>query len=145
MELAPHPAPHVYGGRLLWPVQAAGPVPRAFRAATAPEELTLWAQLLQFPPLPQVPPFLRGGAFISVDLTFLGATEDAEPFLTGLRAVPGQVLDTLGTVARADLGDIVAEPLEPMTHQVLSGLLTDLDDDTVEAFVQTAGPAPAPP
>ncbi len=114
---------------------------RAFRdvTASAPEELTLWAQLLQFPPLPQVPPFLRGGAFVSVDLTFLGAAEDAERYLTDLRAIPGQVLDTLGTVALADLGDIVAEPLQPMTHQVLSGFLADLDDDTIAAFVKTAG------
>ena len=141
MELALYPAPHVYGGRLLWPVQAAGPVLRAFRdtAAAAPEELTLWAQLLQFPSLPQVPPLLRGGAFISVDVAFLGATEDAEPYLADLRAIPGQVLDTLGTVALADLGDIVAEPLEPMTHQVLSGFLADLDDDTIEALLKTAG------
>jgi hypothetical protein len=141
VELSLFPAAHVYGGRLLWPVQAAGPVLRAFRdaAASAPEELTLWSQLLQFPPLPQVPLFLRGGAFISVDLTFLGAAEDAEPYLADLRAIPGRVLDTLGTVALAELGDVAPEPLEPMTHQVLSGFLADLDADTIEAFVRTAG------
>ena len=36
LELALHPAPAVYGGRLLWPVEQMGEVLRAFRRSPRP-------------------------------------------------------------------------------------------------------------
>ncbi|MGX6608211.1 SpoIIE family protein phosphatase [Micromonosporaceae bacterium Da 78-11] len=80
MEFALHPAPHVYGGRLLWPAALAYPVLTAFEriTRTAPDELSVWTQLLRFPPLPEIPEPLRGSSFVAVDLTFLGSAEDAE-------------------------------------------------------------------
>ena len=42
---------------MLWPLEMARPVLRAFRRITAdaPDELTLWAQLFRFPPVPELP------------------------------------------------------------------------------------------
>jgi uncharacterized protein YbjT (DUF2867 family) len=137
MEIALHPAPHIYGGRLLWPVAMARPVLQAFRgiAAGAPDELTVWAQLLRFPALPEVPEPLRGGSFVAVDLTFLGTAEDAEVLLAPLRALPARWLDTLGTVELADLGGICAEPVDPLPVSEQTGLLTSLDDATITALL----------
>jgi uncharacterized protein YbjT (DUF2867 family) len=137
MEFDLHPAPHVYGGRLLWPAAMARPVLQAFSAVTAvaPDELTLWAQLLRFPPLPEVPEPLRGGSFTTVDLTYLGSAEDAEALLTLLRAVPGLLLDTLATVEVGDLGGISAEPVDPLPVLEQTELITALSSEAIDALL----------
>ena len=56
-EVALHPAAEVYGGRLMWPIEHAPEVLRAFQqvTASAPDELTVWFHLLRFPPHPGDP------------------------------------------------------------------------------------------
>jgi FAD/FMN-containing dehydrogenase len=141
IEIALHPAPHVYGGRMLWPLEMAWPVLRAFRriAATAPDELTLWAHLLRFPPLPEVPEFLRGGAYVSVDASFIGSAADAEALLAPLREIPAMTLDTMGTVPVSELGSICAEPVDPTPAVEYSGLLSDFDDTAIGRLLDVAG------
>lgn len=141
MEIALRPAPHVYGGRLLWPIEMARPVLRAFRdiTRTAPDQLTLWAHLLQFPPLPEVAEPRRGGSFVSVDIAFLGSAEDAEQLLMPLRTIPAMWVDTTGTVPLAELGSITAEPLDPMPASEMSGLLRDFDNAAIDELLAAAG------
>jgi hypothetical protein len=115
----------------------ARPVLHAFReiVRTAPDALSLWAQLLRFPPVPQVPERMRGGSFVAVDVALLGSAEDAEALLAPLRAVPALWSDTLGTVELADLGGICAEPVDPLPVSEQSGLLTAFDDAAVTALL----------
>ena len=77
----------MYGGQLLWPVEHAPAVLRAFRdlALVAPRELTLWAHVLHFPPIPDVPEPLRGRSFVNVAATYLGSAQMAEILLWSLR------------------------------------------------------------
>jgi FAD/FMN-containing dehydrogenase len=60
IEFALYPAPHVYGGALLWPWQRAAEVLDRYveRCRTAPDVISTSARVLQVPPLPDV----RGGA-----------------------------------------------------------------------------------
>jgi FAD/FMN-containing dehydrogenase len=141
MELRLHPAPHVFGGRLLWPIEMARPVLEAFRAvsATAPDALTLWAQLLRFPPLAEIPEPLRGRAFVSIDVTYLGSAEEALALLEPCLALPACWSNTLGTVPLADLGTIAAEPVDPMPVTETSGLLRDLDDAAIDRLLTVVG------
>jgi len=140
VEVALHPAAHVYGGRLLWPMAAAPAVLRAFRDLTeqAPEELTLWAHLMRFPALEEVPEPLRGGSFVTVDATYVGAAAEGAALLAPLLDLE-PVMSTLGTVPIGSLGDILAEPVEPMPSMERSRLLTELSDDTIDALLATAG------
>jgi hypothetical protein len=141
IEVAVYPAPHVYGGRLMWPIEMAYPVLKAFQqvTATAPDELTLWTHLLRFPPLPELPEFLRGGSFVSVEATFLGSAEDAEELLAPFRTIPAVHLDTMGTVPADHLGEICAEPVDPMPAAEWSRLMTDFDDETLAALLAEVG------
>ena len=131
----------VIGGRMLWPLEMARPVLRAFRQITAdaPDELTLWAHLFRFPPMPELPELLRGRAFVSVDVTFLGSEEEANRLLSRLRQLPAQVLDTIAVVPLSELGGIAAEPVHPMPTQEYSELLDTLDDATLDRLVDAAG------
>jgi hypothetical protein len=147
LEIALHPAPHVYGGRLMWPVEMARPVLNVFAKVTrtAPEELTLWTHLLQFPPLPMVPEPMRGRSFVTVEATYLGSAEEAERLLAPFRTIPALWADTMDTVQLTELGAICAEPEEPMPAMEYSGLLTHFDEAAVEALVRAVGPGSGSP
>jgi hypothetical protein len=94
---------------------------------------------LRFPPLPEIPEPLRGGAFVSIDVTHLGTAEEAlallEPFLT----LPACWFNTLGTVPLAELGAIVAEPVDPMPASEMSGLLRDFDGAAIDRLLNVVG------
>lgn len=142
LEIALHPAPHVYGGRLMWPVEMARPVLNLFAKVTrtAPEQLTLWTHLLQFPPLPMVPEPMRGRSFVTIEAAYLGSAEEAERLLAPFRTIPALWADTMDTVELTELGAICAEPEEPMPAMEYSGLLTHFDEAAVDALVRAVGP-----
>ena len=74
VEIDLHAAPEIYGGKLMFPIEDARPVLRAFAATSrqAPDELTLWASLMHFPPAPFLPEPIRGRSFVTVDAMYLG-------------------------------------------------------------------------
>ena len=147
LELRLHPAPALYGGRLFWPVERMGEVLRAFRAVTeaAPPELSVWYHTYRFPPLPHVPEPLRGRAFASVALAFLGEGERAEHLIAPLRELPDLALDLLDDVPLADLARIGGEPTEPAPGIDWSTQLSALDDDTIDRLVDVLGEASGSP
>jgi hypothetical protein len=141
LEIALHPAPHVYGGRLMWPIEMAWPVLSTFAKVTrqAPDALTLWTHLLQFPPMPMVPEPMRGKSFVTIEATYLGSAYEAEQLLAPFRMIPAMWADTMDTVQLSELGAICAEPEDPMPAMEFSGLLTDFDDGAVDALVRAVG------
>ncbi len=147
MEIGLHPAPALYGGRLLWPVERTAAVLRAFRQVTehAPRELSVWLHVYRFPPLPDLPEPVRGKAFVSVAVAFLGGPPEAERLLAPLRAVDGVVMDLLGPVPNHLLGSIADEPLDPMPSLEHSLLLDDLSEPVVQALLDQVGPDAASP
>ena len=141
MEIRLHPAPHVYGGRLMWPIEMAFPVLTAFAALTAraPDELTLWAHLFRFPPAPMVPEALRGRAFVTVDVALLGSAEQGRDLLAPLLQIPARFSSSLATVPLSELGSIAAEPVDPMPTSEFSGLLDRLDGEAIDRLLRVAG------
>ena len=141
LDIALHPGGDVFGGRILWPVEQMEAVLRAFRAVTdtAPETLTAWYHTYQFPPDPAMPEFLRGKAFASVAVAYLGAPAEGERLLAPFRAVPGVVMDLIGVVPMAQLRTIADEPTEPTPFMDHSLFLDDLSDDTIAALVAATG------
>ena len=141
LELALFEAPEMYGGQLLWPVEHAATVLRAFRdlALVAPRELTVWAHVLHFPPLPDVPEPLRGRSFVNVAATYLGSARMAEMFLWPLRDAAPVEMDLMRPITPGELGGVAAEPTDPMPGLEHSALLTGLDDETIDALVAAVG------
>jgi FAD/FMN-containing dehydrogenase len=142
IEVALHPAPSLYGGRLLWPLEQMAAVLDAFRTATAtaPPELTLWFHTYQFPPFPELPEPIRGKSFVSVAAAYLGAAVEGERLLAPFRSVKGIAMDLMGELPMAALGSIADEPTEPMPGLQSSHLLRELDDQTAAAIVAAVGP-----
>ena len=141
VEIALFPAPEMYGGQLMWPVEHLVPVLRAFRdvTRTAPEGLSVWAHVLHFPPLPEFPEPIRGRSFVAMALTHLGTAAEAEQLIAPLRAAAPVEMDLLGPVTPSTLGDVAGEPTDPMPGLEMSALLRDLDDAAIAGLAATVG------
>ena len=111
----------MYGGRTLWTVEHAVAVMDAYRqlTATAPDELTLWLDLLHFP---------GSDPMIAVDVTYLGEPAEARDLLAPLDRLPAPLSDSRRTRSVAELGSITAEPTDPGAGLSRGELLTRLDD-----------------
>lgn len=135
----------IYGGRLMWSVEHTRAVLKAFAgiAATAPEELTLWAWMLNMPDLPFVPEPARGKWVVAVDVCFLGST--AEDLLKPLLAVADPVSDTLGPLRLDQLDSIAAEPVDPVPGILETRLLTRFDDEALDALLTVVRPGERSP
>lgn len=147
IEIALFPGPELYGGLLMWPVEHASAVLRTFRDLTpdAPPELTMWAHILHFPPMPEVPEQFRGRSFTAIASTFLGPEDRANEFLGVLREAAPVEMDLMGEVPISRLGDVAAEPTDPMPAMEHSMLLDALDDEAIDALVAAAGDPQASP
>ncbi|TDB87422.1 FAD-binding oxidoreductase [Actinomadura sp. KC216] len=128
LELALHPAPHLYGGRMLWPAEHAAAALDAFRqiTATAPEALTVWLGLLHFP---------GAAPMVSVDATYLGGEDEARDLLAPLDRLPRPLSDGRATMTVAELGAITAEPTDPSPGLSRAELLTGLDDAAADSLL----------
>jgi FAD/FMN-containing dehydrogenase len=143
MEFDLHPAPRLYGGRMLWSAERADEVLGAFREVTAeaPDELTVWFELIRFPAIPQLPAPLRGLSAVVADATFLGDAGEGADLLRRFDKIDGRILDTRGPLAVSELGGVTAEPTEPGPGISSGHLLTRLDDASAATFLSaTAEP-----
>lgn len=138
----------LYGGRMVWP----GELTEAVLSTAAevmpslPDELSVWCWMLNLPDLEIIPDPLRARPMVAVDCTYLGAAEEAERLLAPmLDRLPAPMLDTRGPVPLARVGDICAEPIDPVPVVEDSSLLTRFDAETVTALttnVNGDGPTP---
>ncbi|MFC8731346.1 FAD-binding oxidoreductase [Luteimicrobium sp. NPDC057192] len=131
VELALHAAPEVFGGRVLWAGEHTRAVVDAYRALTAdaPDELTAWLSLAQFP---------GAEPMVAIDVTYLGDEDRARALLAALDALPAPIADTRRAMTVAELGSITGEPTDPAAGLSHTELLTALDDDVVATLL--AGP-----
>ncbi|WP_062442241.1 FAD-binding oxidoreductase [Herbidospora daliensis] len=141
VEIELFPAPSIFGGRLLWPARHAPDVLAAFREATgeAPDELSLWFTLLEFPPFPEVPEPVRGLSAVVLDLAFLGGEAEGRALTDRLAAIPGLMIDSRRPLRADEMGSICAEPTEPGASLFSGQILTGLPDDAAETILSAPG------
>jgi hypothetical protein len=140
-ELSLFEAPEMYGGQLLWAVEHAPAVLRAFRdlALSAPRQLTVWAHLQHVPPIPDVPEPLRGRSFVRVAVVYVGSAVAAQHLLAPLMTSAPLEMNLLGPVTPATLATVASEPTDPMPAIETSALLDGLDDAAIDGLVAAAG------
>ncbi|MDI5975656.1 FAD-binding oxidoreductase [Amycolatopsis magusensis] len=128
LEVALHPAPHLYGGRVLWSGEHTAEVAETYRrlTATAPEELTAWLELLHFP---------GSAPMVAIDLTHLGKAAEARELLAPLDLLPEPISDSRRMLPVSELGTITAEPTDPGAGLSRGELLTEFDEVTVKTLL----------
>jgi FAD/FMN-containing dehydrogenase len=142
MEIRLYPLTDVYAGMMFWPWERSAEVLKAWAAwtRTAPEEITTSARLMQIPPLPDIPEFLRGRALIVIDGAYAGDEASGAAVLAPLRDL-GPEMDTFAMIPPVGLSRIHMDPEGP-TPAIGGGgqMLSELTDETVDAFLTATGP-----
>src|SRR3954452_13397173 len=131
----------LYAGAMFFPVERAGEVLHTWNAMRhlLPDEMMSWANLLPFPPLPDVPAYARGRSFAVVMAAYLGSAAEGASLLRPLRRL-GPERDTFAAVPPVVLGDLAMDPLDPVPFQSTSALLDELPPDAIDTVLAAAGP-----
>ena len=111
---------------------------------STPDELTSAAQLLQLPPLPDIPEIVRGKSFAAIEAAFLGDEADGAALMAPLREL-GPEMDMFGMVPPAALGELRMDPPDPVPYKSESRMLGDLSPDAIDELLAVAGPGSGSP
>ena len=141
MEVDLFRVPGLFGGSVSFDLADAPAVLAAYARVTlqAPPELTLWAGIIHFPPLPELAPQLRGQSFVTVSATFLGDAAGAEPALAEIRAAGTVVTEGFAPLPASKVDAIAQEPDEPSPGVSRTWLLHRFDDATIERLIAVHG------
>ncbi|GAA0385898.1 oxidoreductase [Acrocarpospora corrugata] len=141
IEFAVHPVRELYSGAMFFPIERASEVLHTWTALlpALPEEITAWATILHFPPLPDVPELFRGRSFVIVMAAFLGSEADGCELLRPLRRL-GPEMDTFAMQPPDALSELAMDPPDPLPYWTTTALLDELPSTAIEQVAQLAGP-----
>ncbi|ONH24379.1 oxidoreductase [Pseudofrankia asymbiotica] len=144
LEFRLYPVTDVYAGVLFFPIERAEEVLHAWRGwlPSVPDEVTSVGRLLRFPPLPELPPALRGQSYVVVEAACQLPPSLAAALLAPLRAL-GPSLDTFTTRPASELGLLHMDPDGPTPAHGDGMLLRALPPEAVTAFASGADGADA--
>jgi FAD/FMN-containing dehydrogenase len=144
IEFRLYEVPALYGGPMFWPWERSAEVLHAWRewTATAPDEVTSSARILQLPPLETIPEPLRGRAFVNIDAAVLASEDEAREILRPLLELEPEIA-MLGAMEPVALSRLHNDPEEPMPGISEARVLRELPPEAVDALVAAAGPGSA--
>lgn len=147
MEIQLYPVTTVYAGNLYYQVEKAKEVLAHYREwiADAPDELTSSVVLMNYPPFPDVPEFLRGKSFVQVRGCYCGSVEKGEPLLKHWRDWQIPFVDDFKVLPFSNAALISNDPVEPLPAYSNSVWLKDISDETVDVMLRYAAPQSNPP
>lgn len=142
MEVQLYPVTTVYGGNLFYPIERAREVYARYREwiAAAPDELTSSVVIMNYPPLPMVPDFLRGKSFVIVRGCYCGPVEEGAALVQNWREWLKPAIDDFKEMSFSQVATISNDPLDPVPGVSSGAWLADLSDDVVDQLVRF-GPA----
>lgn len=131
----------IYAGTLFYEFERSREILGAWAEWTriVPEEMTSVGRILQFPPLPDLPPELSGQSYVVVEAFWLGSEEEGERLLRPLRDL-APVQDTVGMIGFDELLQVHMDPPEPVPGYGDHQMLDELTPEVLDALVEVAGP-----
>ncbi|MFC8600237.1 FAD-binding oxidoreductase [Isoptericola sp. NPDC057191] len=148
----------VRGGTVWFDAADAAPVLHRWRELVAdlPEDVSTSVARLNLPPLPDLPEPLRGRAVLVVryvrhlgdpgqDRVRDGVQDNrddtgSDPLVDALRGTATPILDTIGDLPYVRIGEIHADPEDPMPFVERGGQLRELPREAVDAFLAAVPP-----
>ena len=142
MEFALFPVTRLYAGSLFFSGEHIREVMNAYLrfTSTAPDDITTGLAILNFPPLPDLPPFMQGRVAVAVRVSYVGDPAEGARLIEPLRQAATVLLDTVADIPFTKFASISADPTDPAAAVEHFGQLRDLTEDAVEAIVEVAGP-----
>src|SRR5919206_494530 len=117
----------------IWPADRAREVLHAWRewTATAPDEVTTSARIMNIPDMEGVPDMVRGRSLVVIDGAVIGSAEEADAILAPLRALQPEI-DMFGPVPPVALSYIHMDPEEPVPGLGETAMLDTLPAGAVD-------------
>jgi FAD/FMN-containing dehydrogenase len=138
--------PLVYGGMMLFPIDAAADLLKAYRGFMegAPDEICGGAAILCAPPEEFVPEAIRGKPVLGVIACYVGPVDAGERAFAPLREW-GPALEMLGPMPYTAVQGLIAPGNPPGRHHYWkAGLIGELSDDAIATFVARASDVVSP-
>jgi FAD/FMN-containing dehydrogenase len=138
--------PLVYGGMMLFPIDAAVDLLKAYRGFMegAPDEICGGGAILCAPPEEFVPETIRGKPVLGVIACYVGPVEAGERAFAPLREW-GPALEMLGPMPYTAVQGLIAPGNPPGRHHYWkAGLLGELSDEAIATFVARASDVVSP-
>lgn len=140
------PAPQVTAGMMIWPWEHSEAVLQTWLSMLPdlPEEITTTYRILQLPPDPEMPDFLRGRQLVIVNGALIGDRDTADRLLAPLRELAPE-MDTFNEVDASELADLHMDPHDPLPYETDHMMLEMLDESTARELIAAAGPGSESP
>lgn len=147
MQINLFPVTTVYGGTLIYPASQAKAVFQMFRAWTnaAPDDLTASIAVMNFPPIPALPEFLRGQSVVMVNACYAGAVEDGAALVQPWLEWAEPIANSFRPMSFSEVGSISNDPLNPSPGKSSGAWLAALTDEAIDTILQYALPSGGPP
>ena len=141
IEFAVYPVEELYAGAMFFPFERAAEVLHTWRELlpTFPDELMTWANILHFPPLPEVPEPFRGASYVIVMGAYLGEEREGRGLLRRVRDL-GAEIDTFAMVPPIELGELAMDPPDPLPFVSGHEMLGELSEELMDELLEIVGP-----
>jgi FAD/FMN-containing dehydrogenase len=142
IEFALYPVKEVFGGQVSYPIEQAREVINSYMQWTrsVPDALTSTFRVTHFPPLPDVPPMLRGQSVVTILGCFNGSEAEGEAWFAPMRTLGTPLLDTFAQIPYIEVATISNEPAEgsPFPIYYSHSTVQDFTPQDVDSFLQVA-------
>lgn len=148
MEVQLYPVMTVFGGNLIYPAPLADQVVRRFRdwIRTLPEEFTAGFALMNLPPLPIVPEFLRGKSVVMVRGCYCGPLEQGQALLQPWLDWQAPIANLFRPMPFTEVATVSNDPIDPLPSITTGAWLRELNDEAIDTLIQFGvakdGPSP---
>jgi hypothetical protein len=138
LEIRLYPVTHVYAGNLYYPVEDAREVFTRFRqwVRAAPDELTSAVVIMNFPPMPAIPEFLRGKSFAILRGCYTGSMQAGEELLKSWRDWRSPLIDDFKVLPFSQAAAISNDPVDPVPSSSTGVWLRELGDEAIDVLVR---------
>lgn len=145
MKIKLYPLTEVYGGTIIYPAADAKEVMTFYRdwIHWLPEDWTTSVAIMNFPPLPSLPPFLSGQSVVMINGCYSGEDLQAgmmmaqawadwkQPIVNGFHKMPFTEIDSISN-----------DPKDPSSGKSSGAWLKALNDETIDAVVENTVGSP---
>jgi FAD/FMN-containing dehydrogenase len=137
LEIRLYPLTSVYAGNLYYPVEDTRAVFTRFRewVKSAPDELTSAVVVMNFPPMPAVPEFLRGKSFVILRGCYAGSMPAGEELLKYWREWRSPLIDDFKVLPFSQAAAISNDPVDPIPSSSTGAWLRELSDEAIDVLV----------
>lgn len=137
MEIQLYPVTTVYGGSMIYPIAQAKAVLARYRdwIASAPDELTTSIALMNFPPIPAVPEFLRGQSAVMVHGCYAGDPGDGEALVRPWLDWSAPIANTFHSMPFSEVASISNDPVDPLPAASTGAWLRNFSDEVIDILI----------